>query len=164
MKKRPNVITANSADSSFGRQALSTMCLVKFPNRACLHFFSVMQSCSTRQSKAKIYPIITHKLSQRFKIQTLPHVASHANATTISLHMGGTLYHHEKKTTKKTKSVSQNRTPPFPQVTACATQHHNHNAPKQLFFFFFFFTILNSFLLLLTWDPLPRTLLVPLRT
>ena len=96
--------------------------------------------------------------------QTLPHVASHANATTISLHMGGTLYHHEKKTTKKTKSVSQNRTPPFPQVTACATQHHNHNAPKQLFFFFFFFTILNSFLLLLTWDPLPRTLLVPLRT
>lgn len=33
--------------------------------------------------------------------------------------------------------MSQNRTLPFPQLTACATQHHNHNAPKQHFFFFF---------------------------
>lgn len=38
--------------------------------------------------------------------------------------------------------MSQNRTLPFPQLTACATQHHNHNAPKQRFFFFFFLIVI----------------------
>ena len=118
LKKRPNVITANSAHSSFGAASLvhhvfSKISKSSMPPLFLCHAIMQHQTKVTRQSKAK-----TSRHHIPLNISNPPPrgpyvlaVAFHANAITISWHMVGhrdpSPPREKKKLTKMTKSVSK---------------------------------------------------------